>query len=55
MSVPDFDGESDLAAWDRRCPGPVIGPNTDGEPCDWSRLCGERPADHAPIPPEDAR
>lgn len=28
------------------CYHPVIGPNTDGEPCDWCRDCACPSADH---------
>ena len=33
------------------CYHPVIGPNTDGEPCDWCRDCGCPSTDHTPMPP----
>jgi len=39
------------------CYHPVIGPNTDGEPCDWCRDCGCASASHTRmttvIPPEE--
>lgn len=34
-------------AWE--CPTLVIGPNTDGEPCDWCQTCGEHVRNHMQV------
>jgi hypothetical protein len=41
------------------CHHPVIGPNTDGEPCDWCRDCGCNADQHtrmtSPVPRDMTR
>lgn len=38
--------ENRTAETDVMCAGLDVGPNTDGEPCDWCRSCGRPSAEH---------